>query len=214
MSDGDVLHAAVRAALSLAAERDWETLSLSEIAEAAGVPLTDFYGLGGIAAIAAGIEPFFDQCMSSEAAEPEDTARDRLFDVIMRRYEAMEPHRDGLISIQLWRERSPMRIAALLRARQASAKWALVCAGLDGEPGPPLALKSANVAWAIAMADRAWRKDVNGDFARTMSTLDRELRDAEGRAKRYAAFAGRRSHRASEASEGAPEAPPTETSQG
>jgi AcrR family transcriptional regulator len=173
----------IRAALALAEHRPWGALTLAEIAEAAGLGLDVFHGTSGKAAIADAVEPWLDRAMSEEAVglDPEGSPRERLFDVIMLRFEAMEPWRGGLISLMNWRERAPDRIAHLLSARRRSAHWALVSAGLDGSASVPLALKSANVAWAMARAERAWRKDTDPGHARTMAALDKQLRSAEER---------------------------------
>jgi len=122
----------IRAVLTLARDRSWESLTLAEIAEAAGLGLDALHGTSGKAAIGDAIEPWLDQAMSEEAVglDPQASPRERLFDVIMLRFEAMEPWRDGLTSLMRWRERSPDRLARLLAARRRSAHWALVSAGL------------------------------------------------------------------------------------
>ena len=47
--------------------------------------------------------------------------------------------------------------------------------------GGSRALKTANTAWVIAQTDLAWRRETSTDFTRTMSKLDKELKDADGR---------------------------------
>ena len=99
----------------------------------------------------------------------------------MLRFEAMEAYRPGLVSLMRWRDANPVRSLSMLDARRESAAWALVCAGLDGSEAAPLPLKSIAVAWAMARAERAWRKETSADFTRTMAALDKELREAEER---------------------------------
>lgn len=177
----DILDKALVAALGLAAEKAWAHLTLTEIAGAAGLSLTDFHAVADKDDIAAHVEAYFDRAMSAEPADAGAGPAERLFDTIMLRFEAMEPHRDGLMSLIDWRMRSPVQLARLLKARRASAKWALASAGLDTNEGGPLSLKVLNTAWVLSQTDLAWRKEKSPDFTRTMSTLDRELKDAEGR---------------------------------
>ncbi|MCF6329598.1 MAG: hypothetical protein L3J02_07360, partial [Henriciella sp.] len=69
-----------------------------------------------------------------------------------------------------------------VRARAATAKWALACAGLDGDDSLPPGVQLAGLGWAIAQAERAWRKETSPDMTRTMAALDAELIKAEDRA--------------------------------
>ena len=180
-SPDKIIEKGVKAALSLAGETPWAALHLKDICEEAGLALSQFHGVADKDDLADAVEPFFDKAMSAEEIDADEDARTRLFEVIMLRFEAMEPHRDGLVSLMKYRETSPAHLTALLRARRASAEWALVCAGLDGADDAPLALKAVNVAWAMGRAERAWRREDSADFTRTMAALDKELRDAEER---------------------------------
>ncbi len=221
-TDDALLDASIEAALKLAGDRGWRSLTLAKVAETTGRPLGDYYGMGGVEAIADGVEAYFDKTMSAEAADPSETPRERLFDAIMRRFEAMESYRAGLVSLMRYRERSPARLAALIAARRRSARWALACADLDTTEGPPPALRTASVAWAIGRAERSWRRETSADFSRTMATLDRELRDADERLRRFGGLTGRRksddapntTSDLNAAVEDAPEAPQGATPQG
>jgi AcrR family transcriptional regulator len=177
----DVIEKGLKAGLSLAAEAEWDELTLAEIAEAAGLSLSDFHKVATKDTLVDAAEGWFDKSMSAETADMEDGPQERLFDVIMLRFEAMEPYRAGMTALMKYRERSPARLAALLKARSESARWALVCAGLDTASGAPLSLKTLAIAWVIGQTERSWRKDEDADFARTMATLDKELKGAEDR---------------------------------
>lgn len=177
-----ILEMGVRAALKLAAEMPWGDLTLAQIAEKAGIPLEQFHGIAGKDAIADAVERYFDRAMSEGSFDEEETPRTRLFDVIMMRFEAMEAYRPGLLSLMKWRQSQPVRLLSLVAARQASAKWAMVCAGLDASEGLPVPVRATGIAWAIAQAERAWRKEDSADLSRTMARLDGELRRMEERA--------------------------------
>lgn len=193
MAREEIIEKGVMAALELAADRPWSALTLSDIAAASGLSLTDFHGIASVESLAEAVEAHFDKAMSSEDIDAEETPRERLFDVIMLRFEAMEAHRQGVLSLMKYREASPLRLAKLLVARKASADWALVSAGLDGsDQAVPRDVRAVAIAYAMAQAERAWRKETDPGFARTMSKLDEELRKLEDSAGRFSRFTGRR----------------------
>lgn len=167
------------AVLELAGETSWAQLKLSQIAAKADVPLSDFQGVAGKDELADAVEGYFDREMSSEGVASEGTPRERLFEAIMLRFEAMESYRAGLLSLMKFRETSPSRLAHLVAARRKSAEWALVSAGLDDDTVAAKTIKVVAVGYVIAMTERAWRKEDSPDFTKTMSALDRELRQVE-----------------------------------
>ncbi|HBU33249.1 MAG TPA: hypothetical protein DEB28_03850, partial [Hyphomonas sp.] len=176
-----ILEKGLLAALELADETPWADLTLSAIAEAADTSLSEFHGLAGKDDLAAHADPYFDKAMSEEGVSHDESPRERLFDVIMLRFEAMEAHRAGLLSLMKYRDHTPSLLLSLPLARKRSADWALVSAGLDNRSGAPVGLKSVAIGYVIDTAERAWRKETSGDFALTMAALDKGLRDAEDR---------------------------------
>ncbi|MCA8898148.1 MAG: hypothetical protein H6847_11925 [Hyphomonas sp.] len=176
----DLVELGLLAALRLAEDTPWGDLTLISIAEEAGLQLSDFHGLTRDDLTNA-FEIYFDAAMSADGPAGGESPRERLFDVIMLRFEAMENYRPGALSLMRYRDRTPRLLARLPRHRAASAQWALASAGLDDDSGAPLSLKIAGVAIAIAQTERAWRKDEHGDFALTMAALDKALRAGEDR---------------------------------
>lgn len=201
------LEKGVRAALELGAETPWNEMTLAAIAERAGLSLQDFHRVADKDTIADAVEGYFDKAMSEGSFDEDDTPRTRLFDVIMMRFEAMEAHRDALLPLMKWRQTQPLRVLSLIAARQASADWALVCAGLDTSEGLPRPVRSTAIAWAIAQAERAWRKEDSADLSRTMAKLDGELRKMEERASWIKSRFGQKSEKGEDApaAEPAPE---------
>lgn len=181
MNRNKVIKKGIRAALSLAATEKWSRLSLNDIAAEAGLSLKDFHGLADKEDLTAGVEAQFDAAMSEGSFDADETARTRLFDVIMMRFEAMEEVRDGALSYLRWRDRSLDGLTMRIKARAETAKWALACAGLDGASRIPRGVQLTALAWAIAQAERAWRQDVSEDLSQTMAALDAELIKIEER---------------------------------
>ena len=149
-----ILDKGLLAALGLAAETAWADLTLADIAGAADIPLSEFHGLAGKDDLAAHADTYFDKAMSEEGVSRDESPRERLFDVIMLRFEAMEEYRAGLMSLMAYRDRTPSLLLTL------------------------------------PLAERAWRKETSGDFARTMAALDKGLRDAEDRMEQLQRFTG------------------------
>ena len=181
MTRDEIIKKGVHAAFKLAETGKWGDLTLAAIAEEAGLSLKDFHGLADKDDLSEAVEQVFDAAMSDEPIDADETARTRLFDVIMLRFEAMEEVRDGAMSYLRWRDRSFDGLALRLKSRAATAKWALACAGLDGASQIPRGVQLASLGWAIAQAERAWRQETSADLSRTMAALDAELIKIEER---------------------------------
>ena len=81
-----------RAALSVAAASPWREATLSRLAEAAGRPVAELYG-ATLGEAADCVEEAFDRAIADnlDKLDAGQSVRDRLFELIMRRFEAMEP---------------------------------------------------------------------------------------------------------------------------
>ncbi|MFN3911914.1 hypothetical protein [Hyphomonas sp.] len=187
-----IIEKGLKAALELAASRPWPEIPLADIAAKAKLTLTDFHGVAAREDLVEALDAHFDKAMSAEGVPEESSPRERLFDVIMLRFEAMEPCRAGLSELMRFRETSLTHVVRLPAHRHASAAWALASAGLDHDSGAPASLKRIAIALVIAQTERAWRKDTGGDFALTMAALDKGLRRAEDRLGQFRRFTGRR----------------------
>lgn len=177
----DIVRKGVEAALSSAETRRWSDLTLAEIAAAAELKLGDFHQIADKADISAEVDPYFDAAMSEASLDAEETARTRLFDVLMMRFDAMEEKRDGVLSFLRWRDRTLSGLAVRAKSRLQTARWALTCAGLDGGGQLPREAQLLGLAWAISRAEQAWKRETSSDLSSTMAALDAELLKAESR---------------------------------
>src|SRR5262249_57107167 len=86
------------AALNLAAERGWAGLALADIAAAAELSLADLYEVHpSKAAILEAFSRDIDrQVLAARDEGSGEAARDRLFDVLMKRFDAPAPYPGGL----------------------------------------------------------------------------------------------------------------------
>ena len=171
----------VDAALALAAERRWRDVALADIAARAGVSLVNLYRHcpSKAAAVAAFLRRIDAAVLAGTHGDDGDTsARDRLFDVIMRRFDALAPYKKAVASILADIPADP--IAALAEAGPflRSMAWMLEAAGLSAA-GLRGALRVKGLALVYVATLRVWLNDDSSDLARTMAALDRNLRRAE-----------------------------------
>lgn len=180
-----------RAALSLATATPRRDITLAHLAEAAGRPLADLYGATLWEAVDC-VEEGFDRAIAvgAGALDPNQSVRDRLFDLIMRRFEAMEPHRAAVLSMEHGVDRDPTLIASAHQRNVRCARWVLAVAGLEAD-GMTGQARAQGLGVIIGQARAAWRTDDGGDFSKTMASLDKNLRRAEEMFGRWAGFEGR-----------------------
>lgn len=171
-------------ALALAAERGWQDLSLADIASAAKLPLSKLYPVfPSKAAILEGLSRQADAAVVAEETEDEGGARDRLFDVVMRRFDALQPYREGLGNVVLDLSRDPLAAACGLASLERSMALMLEAAGLSSTGIRGLIRVKGLTAIYLA-ALRVWLRDDSADLSKTMAALDGYLRRVEGLAER------------------------------
>lgn len=179
----------VEAALKLAATRGWQDLALADIAAAARVSLPDLAKLfhSKSAILAAWMRRIDADVLAAAEAEnlESESPRDRLFDVLMLRFDALAPQKPALKRIAQDFARDPLAAATMLRPALQSLGWMLEAAGLDSS-GLRGALRVRGLALIWATVFRVWIDD-GEDQAKTMAELDRRLRQAEGIMKRISA---------------------------
>ena len=172
---------AVRAALKLAAERGWGETSLADIAQEAGLSLAELrreFSCKSDILSAFQKEVDAEVLAKAKAASAEQTPRDRLFDIIMTRFEVMAPYKPALKRISSSLACRPGESAALACSTLASHYWMLAGAGakLDGPGG---ALRVAGLTGLYARVFQVWLGDSSPSLDKTMAALDRRLTDGE-----------------------------------
>ena len=106
------------------------------------------------------------------------TERDRVFDVLMRRLDAMQPHREGILRLFEDMRRDPAIALALAPHIGIAMRWMLEAAEIEAKSCQArlLAMGLAGV-WLAAI--RAWARDDSPDMGATMAALDSALDRAE-----------------------------------
>ena len=101
-------------------------------------------------------------------------ARDRLFDVLMRRLDALQPHRAGILRFLKELPRDPGLAALLAPPLAQSMRWMLDAAEIEADAGLRRVLALGLVAvWLGTL--RAWAEDESEDLGHSMAALDRLL---------------------------------------
>ena len=188
------------AALELAASDGWTRLTLGRIAAAAGVSLAELYRhYPSKPAVLAAFVARIDEAMAAPVGEAltEESARDRLFDVIMRRLDALAPHKQAVRAILRDARCDPVMLCAGQAPLRRSLAWMLDCAGLSGS-GLFGVVRLKGLALIYLATLRVWLRDDSEDLGRTMAVLDRQLRGAEATIRAACALAGRTRRRAAE----------------
>lgn len=172
----------IAAAFALAAEKGWSRISLADVAGAAGMKISELYALyPSKQAILDGFARRVDADVlrSVDAEAPEGDARERLFDVLMRRFDALEPHRDGLRAVLRSCAADPLALICSAFALRRSMAAMLEAAGLSAAGLAGIVrIKGLSAVYLLAL--RSWFGDETPDRAQTMATLDRALRRAAG----------------------------------
>lgn len=173
--------AVIDALMVLASDRPWNDIELADIAEAAKVSLVELRDLfPSKGAILGGFSRRIDKKVLSGASDDlkGEPARERVFDVMMRRIDALSPYRAALRRITFALRQDPLALAALNREGLNSMRYMLASAGIATE-GPLGGLKLQGAVIVFANTMQAWLEDDDPALAPTMARLDRELRRGE-----------------------------------
>ena len=176
-------------AFEVIAETGWRGFSFALLAERANVPLVEVRKtFSGRAGLLNALNERLDQAMLGVV--PEDLEglppKDRVFELIMSRIEAMAPFRAGLC--RLMRDaRFDAELIAMTACRvDRSLGWLQEAADLPGgqnsSPFAPIRRRlQRRVLGAVYLQVlNVWSSDDSGDLAKTMAALDKQLRRVEG----------------------------------
>jgi hypothetical protein len=183
MTDDEFDAALVSAAFSLAGEEGWRKVTAGSAARHAGLDLARararFPGRGAV------LRRFgtLADAHALAGAGHDGTVKDRLFDIILRRFDFLQMHRAGVVALMRALPVEPAWGVWLSRETLKSMGWMLEGAGvssrgLRGEVGK----RGLAVVWAWGM--RAWLRDETEDLSTTMAAVDVALARADQIASR------------------------------
>ena len=173
----DKRRAAVEALMRLASDRPWSDIEIGDVAREAGLSLSDMRDLfPSKGAMLEGFTRMIDKIVIDGTTEDliGEPARERIFDVVMRRFDALAPYKPALRRIVFAMRGDVAALPALNRMALNSARYMLAAAGVPTE-GPLGAVKLQGFVLAMANVSEAWFDDDDPTLAKTMARLDREL---------------------------------------
>jgi AcrR family transcriptional regulator len=168
--------------LGLVAEHGWRGVTLGRIAQASGLPLSALYGRYAsktdlLAAYAHRIDIAMLAALGEPGPAPADAAavKDRLFEAIMARFDALNAHKDAIRLLMRELPADPVALACFLnRGLRQGLDWMLAAAELDA--GGLAGMVRRKLLGGIYLDTlRVWLKDDGADMAATMAHLDKRL---------------------------------------
>jgi len=167
----------IAAFMGLLAEKRFEEIGFADVAARSGLTLANCRAEFGstLAVLAAHMKELDRKVLASGSADmAEEPPRERLFDVLMRRIEAMAPYREAVRSLMRSAQCNPGLALALNAMAVRSQTWMLTAADIDSA-GPRGMIRAQGLAMLFASVLRTWVDDEDGGLARTLAALDRAL---------------------------------------
>ena len=167
----------MEAFMALLAEKPIEQVGFGDIAARAGISLTECRAEFGsvMAVLAAQLKEIDRQVLAGADTDmAEEPPRERLFDVMMRRLEALGPYKAAVRSLTRSAACNPGLAFALNGLTVRSMQWMLTAADI-GAAGPKGMMRAQGLALLYASVLRTWLDDDDPGLARTMAALDRGL---------------------------------------
>lgn len=173
--------------LDLVAEQGWRAVTLGRIAQASGLPLSALYGqyaskIDLLAAYARRIDLAMLAALGEAGPAPADAAavKDRLFEAVMARLDALNPHKAAIRVMMRELPGDPVALACFLhRGLRQGLDWMLAAAELDAG-GLSGAVRRKLLGAIYLDTLRVWLKDDGTDMAATMAHLDKRLEQGLG----------------------------------
>lgn len=178
LSDRDRIIAAL---MTLLASTPFEDIDYADIAAQAGVSLATLRAeFDSTFAILAAYIAQIDQKVLAGGDDDiaDETPRERLFEVLMRRLEAMQDARPAIRSLMRSARRHPSLALAMGALAVKSQRWMLTAAGI-GSAGPRGVARAQGLAVLFAGVLRTFLHDEDEGLAPTMAALDRALSRGE-----------------------------------
>ena len=174
MDDAAFDRAVIAAVFAQAALRGWAEVSLVEAAQDAGLKLARVRArFPGRDAVLMRFGVQADQAALAGAVTV-GTPRERLFDILMCRFEALQAQRGGVMALMVALRTDPLTSLLLYGATLRSMRWLLEAAGVPsiGITGM-LRVHGLMALWLYAL--REWERDESADLSGTMRAVDKGL---------------------------------------
>ena len=178
----------IDATMQLAALGGWRNVTLYDIARESGLDVADVVAaVGSRTGIISQIAARADAAMLSAVDDdwPDEAIRDRLFTLLIARFDSLKPHREGLRAVLASLPGDPLGALALMAGPgQRTMLLALESAGVStGGISGALRMKALGLAYARTF--RTFLNDDSADLSKTMAALDKALSGLDRLAGRF-----------------------------
>ena len=179
----------IDASLTLAAAKGWRALTMADIAREADLSLADTrtHVRSKAELMTALLTRFDRQVLEGSEAASGEPVRDRVFDVLMRRFDVLQPHKAAVTAMLHDLPRDPLLALPLIPHFALSMLWMLEAAGVS-TTGVAGVLRAQGLAIIYLSTLRVWIGDDSPDLARTMAALDKTLTRVDGLIRRLPMF--------------------------
>lgn len=168
-------------ALSVACSLGWQFVTMQDIATEAGVSLADIHEyFDDKNDILSGYGRRIDQKMLNAVSSQEISSpiKDRLFEILMERFDLLNEDREALVSILSSYKQDPKQVVMSFPNVCKSMNWVLEAVGEDTS-GLYGALKVTGLTGAYIKVLNDWLDDDSEDMSKTMASLDKALAQCE-----------------------------------
>jgi AcrR family transcriptional regulator len=181
IADDALLDKILDAGRKLIVEKGFGAFTMTALAQEAGVALADLYRhVPDRVALLQAFTQRVDLAMLAQVPDfgPEETRRDRLFDVLMMRLELSAPNRAAQRAAQKDLRHAPGDGLRLTSVLLNSMRWVAEVAGIpvDGFAGAARLRALLTIYISVLYV---WMEDEDPGLAKTMAALDRRLRQLE-----------------------------------
>jgi AcrR family transcriptional regulator len=182
--DSEILNAA----FALIRDSGWSRLDLRDIARRANMTLAELYGhVTNKHELLCLFSRHVNEAVLHVAAfdtDANETPRERLFEVLMARFDVLAPFKSGLKKIAGDLPRDPAAAILIAAMLPSSMGWMMEAAGV-ALTGPLAPARVLILTGLYARVLRVWLDDDSEDNGKAMAELDRLLKKAEGWAKSF-----------------------------
>lgn len=165
--------------MELIAGRGWRNVALGDIAAASGLSLAQLYAIfPSKLAVLDAFERRINEQTLAGGTDAGDTIRDRLFELVMRRLDALAPHKAAVRALVRDLPRDPAAVLCAGPRFLNAMRWMAESAGVEtGGIAGLLRIKGLTAVYLATL--RAWLGDESADNTKTLAALDRALKQAE-----------------------------------
>lgn len=166
----------IDATLAVTGRIGWMSVTMADVAREAGVSLADLlkHFRSKSELLTALLTRTDHRLLESTEVDPSEPVRDRLFEVIMRRFDILQSHKSAITTMLRGLPRDPLSAVTLVPQFALSMLWMLEAAGVS-TAGPLGVLRSQGLAVVYLTTLRVWMTDDTQDMSRTMAALDKAL---------------------------------------